>query len=74
MIIEFTDGKMIVRHPSGVVDTYNKECIQKIKTDLEQTLIELKVNIARQGIYLKSMSESKPTLLARAFTRLRRIV
>lgn len=74
MIIEFADGKLIIKHSSGHVDTYNKEDIQRIKTGLEQDLIRLKVEIARQVIYLNSMSVTKPTLLAKALARIRHIV
>lgn len=74
MIIDFAEGKLIVRHPSGHVDSYDKGYVKQLKATLEQELIELKVEIARYGIYLKSMSVTKPTLLARAFAKLRKIV
>lgn len=70
MIIEFAEGKMVIKHSSGVTDVYTKEDIQKIKTNFEQDLLRLKVEIARQDVYLNSMSETKPRLLARMAKRL----
>lgn len=61
---------MVVKHSSGHVDIYNKKDIQEMKTKLEQDLLDLKVDIARQGVYLDSMSETKPSLLKRAAIKL----
>ena len=70
MKIEFMDGKMYVRHETGVFSIYTKTDIKALKTQFEQDLLELKVEIARHQVYLDSLSESKPALIVRAFRKI----
>jgi len=70
MKIEFMDGKMYVRHQTGVVNIYTKSDVQQLKTAFEQDLLKLKVEIATHQVYIDSMAETKPALIVRAFRKI----